>query len=40
MVRPNKLMLSVFITPWQNPTDCQWANKAAVRSDTLANKAV
>jgi hypothetical protein len=39
MVRPSMLMLSVFITPWQNPTACHCASMAAVRSLTASSKA-
>ena len=34
-------MLSVFITPWQKPTDCHCAMSRAVRSLTsLSNPAI
>ena len=32
-------MLSVFITPWQKPTDCHWAITSAVRMATTLSSA-
>ena len=31
-------MLSVFMTPWQKPTDCQCATIVAVRSVTACSR--
>ncbi len=39
MVRPKTLMLSVFMTPWQKPTDCHSAIRLAVRSATALTHA-
>ena len=38
MVRPRIDMLSVFITPWTNPTRIQCAIIVAVRSQTASNR--
>ena len=39
MVSPEIVMLSVFMTPWTNPTSIHWATSDAWAATTASNSA-